>query len=177
MGKLKQGFVHVYTGNGKGKSTSAVGQAARAAGHGLKIYILQLMKDFPYGEIKALEHLKENIEVEQVCKDDWVFKKQLPPEEEKAKALKALNTTKDKMLSGKYDIIILDEAIVSIYFKLIDENVVIELIKSKPSEVELIITGRYCPQSIIDLADLVSEMKEIKHYYNKGVLARKGIES
>ena len=177
MGKLKKGFVQVYTGNGKGKSTAAIGQAIRAAGHGLKVYILQIMKDFPYGELTPLQNMNNLIELKQVCNDDWVFKNLLPPETEKQKANEALQEVKSKMLSGNYDLIILDESIVAIYFKLVKESLIVDLIKSKPKEVELILTGRYCPQSIIDLADLVTEMKEIKHYYNDGILSRKGIDS
>jgi cob(I)alamin adenosyltransferase len=177
MGNLEKGFVQVYTGNGKGKSTAAIGQAVRAAGHGLKTYMLQLMKDYPYGEIESLNNFNDLIEVDQVCSDDWVFDKKLPGEDEKIKALNALNDAKEKMLSGKYNLVILDEAIVSIYFKLIGEEIIIDFIKSKPDCVELILTGRYCPENIIKLADLVTEMTEVKHYYKRGVLSRKGIES
>ncbi len=119
MNKLEQGFVQIYTGNGKGKSTAAIGQAVRAAGFGLKTYIAQFMKEFPYNELNSLKHLSEWITIEQFGGDDFVYKKELPGEEELAKAQKGLQTAREKMLSGEYDLIILDEAIVAIYFKLI----------------------------------------------------------
>jgi len=177
MNKLQQGFVQIYTGNGKGKSTAAIGQAVRAAGFGLKTYIAQFMKEYPYNELISLKHLSEWITIEQFGGDAFVYKKELPGEEELAKARRGLSISKKNMLSGEYDLIILDEAIVSIYFKLIELNDVIEFVESKPGNVELILTGRYCPEELIELADLVTEMKEVKHYYKKGVLSRKGIES
>jgi cob(I)alamin adenosyltransferase len=173
---LKEGFVQVYTGNGKGKSTAAIGLAVRAAGAGLKSYIIQFMKDYNYSELRSLELLHEFIELEKVGKDDFVFRKELPPQEEIDLVATALNKAEIKMLSGKYDIIILDEACVSIYFKILKEEQILEFINKKPKEVELVITGRYCPKSIIDKADLVTEMKEINHYYQKGVVSRKGID-
>ncbi|MBV6419905.1 MAG: Cob(I)yrinic acid a,c-diamide adenosyltransferase [Ignavibacteriaceae bacterium] len=177
MNKLKKGFVQIYTGNGKGKSTAAIGQAVRAAGFGLKSYIAQFMKEYPYSELVSLKHLSELISVEQFGGDEFVYKKELPAEEELAKAKRGLQTARDKMLSGDYDIIILDEVIVAIYFKLFETKDIVEFIKSKPENVELILTGRYCPEELIDLADLVTEMQEIKHYYQKGITSRRGIES
>ena len=177
MNNLQQGFVQIYTGNGKGKSTAAIGQAVRAAGFGLKSYIAQFMKEYPYNELISLKYLSEWITIEQFGGDEFVYKKELPGEEELAKARKGLSAAKKNMLSGSYDLIILDEAIVAIYFKLILVKDLIDFIKSKPDNVELILTGRYCPEEIIELADLVTEMKEVKHYYKKGILARKGIES
>ena len=177
MNKLQNGFIQIYTGNGKGKSTAAIGQAIRAAGFGLKSYIAQFMKEYPYSELMSLKHLSEWINVEQFGGDAFVYKKELPGEEELGKARKGLAAAKEKMLSGDYDLIILDEAIVAIYFKLIKTSDLVELIKSKPENVELILTGRYCPEELIDLADLVTEMKEVKHYYQKGITSRRGIES
>jgi len=177
MNKLKQGFIQIYTGNGKGKSTAAIGQAVRAAGFGLKTYVAQFMKEYPYNELISLNHLSEWITIEQFGGDAFVYKKEPPGEDELAKAKKGLTAAKEKMLSGNFDMIILDEAIVAIYFKLIETNELIELIKYKPENVELILTGRYCPEELITLADLVTEMKEIKHYYQKGITSRRGIES
>jgi cob(I)alamin adenosyltransferase len=177
MSKLKQGFVQIYTGNGKGKSTAAIGQAVRAAGFGLKTYIAQFMKEYPYNELNSLKHLSEWITIEQFGGDEFVYKKQLPGEEELDKAKRGLESAKEKMLSSEFDLIILDEAIVAIYFKLIETKKIVEFIKSKPANVELILTGRYCPEELIELADLVTEMKEVKHYYQKGITSRKGIES
>ena len=177
MNKLKQGFVQIYTGNGKGKSTAAIGQAVRAAGFGLKTYIAQFMKEYPYNELISLKLLSEWITIEQFSGDDFVYKKELPGKDELEKASKGLQIAREKMLSGEYDLIILDEAIVAIYFKLIETKELIEFIKTKPENVELILTGRYCPEELIELADLVTEMKEVKHYYQKGITSRRGIES
>ena len=177
MNKLKQGFIQIYTGNGKGKSTAAIGQAVRAAGFGLRTYISQFMKEYPYNELISLKHLSEWITVEQFGGDAFVYKKEFPSDEELAKAKKGLQTAKEKMLSGEYDLIILDEAIIAVYFKLIQVEELVEIIKQKPQRVELVLTGRYCPQELIDLADLVTEMKEVKHYYQKGITSRRGIES
>lgn len=174
---LNKGFTQIYTGNGKGKTTAAIGQAIRAAGAGYKSLIIQFMKEYPYSELRALEYLKEFISVEQYCGDGFVYKRELPSEDEKRKAKLALRKAEDEFSKDNYDIIILDEVIVSIYFKLIELQDVINIIKNKPENKELILTGRYCPQELIDLADLVTEMKEGKHYFTKGVLSRKGFES
>ncbi|MCJ7554479.1 MAG: cob(I)yrinic acid a,c-diamide adenosyltransferase [Ignavibacteriaceae bacterium] len=175
--KLEKGFVQIYTGNGKGKTTAAIGQAVRAAGYGLKTYIAQFMKEYPYNELNSLKHLKEWITIEQFCSDEFVYRKELPDKTEIDKARRGLAKAKAKMLSGKFDIIILDEICVSIYFGLFNDEEVLTFIKQKPDSVELIITGRYCPDKLLERADLVTEMKEIKHYYQDGVLSRKGIES
>lgn len=177
MADLEKGFIQIYTGNGKGKTTAALGQALRAAGHGLKTYIAQFMKDYPYNELRGAKYLDQFITIEQFCNDDFVFKKEPPGEDEIKKAKDGLSRAKDKMLSGDYDIIILDEVCVSVYFKLLEVDDLLPILETKPENVELILTGRYCPQEWIDRADLVTEMKEVKHYYQKGVSARKGIES
>lgn len=177
MKKLTRGFIQIYTGNGKGKTTAAIGQAVRAAGAGLSTYIIQFMKDFPYNESNSLRQLSDWITIEKVGKDDYVFRKEAPPQEEIDKAKHALDTAKEKMLSGNYDLIILDEICVAIYFGLFTVEDVLPFLETKPQNVELILTGRYCPDVLIDRADLVTEMKEVKHYYQKGILSRKGIES
>lgn len=177
MAHLDKGFVQVYTGNGKGKTTAAIGQAVRAAGAGLKTYCIQFMKEYPYSEIEALKRYSGLILVEQFCGDDFVLRKEPPPESEIFRAREGLNRAKEKMLSGEYDMIILDEALVSIYFKLLTTEEILEFMNFKPDDKELILTGRYCPQEIIDKADLVTEMKEVKHYYSQGIISRKGIES
>lgn len=177
MTKLSKGFIQIYTGNGKGKTTAALGQALRAAGAGLKTYIAQFMKEYPYSELNSLKLLSEFITIEQFCGDEFVYKRQLPDEAEIKKAVEGMNKAKTKMMSNGYDIIILDEALVSVYFKLLTVEQLIDFINNKPSNVELILTGRYCPEPLIDMADLVTEMKEIKHYFTKGITSRKGIES
>lgn len=177
MKKLEKGFVQIYTGNGKGKSTAAIGQAVRAAGFGLKTYFAQFMKEYPYSELISLKHLSEWITIKQFGGDEFVYRKELPGKVELDKANKGLQTAKEKMQSGDYDLIILDEAIVAIYFKLIETKKLIDIIKAKPENVELILTGRYCPDELIEMADLVTEMNEVKHYYEKGITSRRGIES
>ncbi len=177
MKKLERGFTQIYTGNGKGKTTAAIGQAVRAAGAGLKTYIIQFMKDFPYNESNSLKQLSDWITLEKVGKDDYVFRKEPPPQEEIVNAKIALEIAKEKMLSGNYDLVILDEICVAIYFGLFTVEDVLLFLDAKPENVELILTGRYCPQVLIDRADLVTEMKEVKHYYQKGILSRAGIDS
>jgi len=177
MGMLEKGFIHVYTGNGKGKTTSAIGLAIRAAGAGMKTYFIQFMKDYPYSEIEALKMYSGKITVEQYCGDEFVLKRELPAKSLIDEAKRGLNRAISAMQSGEYDLVILDEALVSIYFKLLTTEDILNVINRKPETVELILTGRYCPQEIIDKADLVTEMKEIKHYYTQGIKSRKGIES
>ena len=177
MSRLKKGFVQVYTGNGKGKTTAAIGVAVRAAGSGFKTLIVQFMKEYPYGELESLKNLEKWITIRQFGKDEFVYKGQKPLDEDIKTAKSAAKYVQENMLNKEYDIIILDEIIVAVYFELLQVNEVVELIKSKPEGLELILTGRYCPKEIIDLADLVTEMKEVKHYYTKGILSRKGIES
>jgi len=177
MSKLEKGFIQVYTGNGKGKTTAAIGQAVRSAGFGLKSYIVQFMKEFPYNEHKGLKQLSEWITIEQFAGDEFVYKKEPPGKKEIDKARRGLAVAKAIMLSGKYDLIILDEVCVSIYFGLFSDEEILTFIKQKPDNVELILTGRYCPDKLLDKADLVTEMKEVKHYYQEGITARKGIES
>ena len=177
MSKLDKGYIQVYTGNGKGKSTAAIGLAIRSAGIGLKCYLLQFMKDFPYSEKESLKRFEDLITIKQICNDDWVFKKEPAPESEKQLALSSLLEAKVLMLKEEYDLIILDEICVSIHFGLIPKDIVLDFINSKPENVELILTGRYCPDEIIEKADLVTNMQEVKHYYQKGVISRKGIDS
>lgn len=177
MKKLDKGLIQIYTGNGKGKTTAAIGQAVRAAGAGLNSYIIQFMKDFPYNESNSLKQLSEWITIEKVGKDDYVFRKEPPPQDEIHKAKTALEIAKEKMISGNYSLVILDEICVAIYFGLFTVEDVLPFFDLKPENVELILTGRYCPQVFIDRADLVTEMKEVKHYYQKGILSRFGIDS
>lgn len=175
--KLEKGFIQIYTGNGKGKTTAAIGLAVRAAGFGIKTFIFQFMKEYPYSEIVSLKALCEWITIEQYCGDDFVYKKEKPPRSEIEKAGDALKKVWKVLSEDEFEIIILDEICVAIYFGLVSSEDVVELLKAKPEEKEIILTGRYCPEELIELADLVTEMKEIKHYYTQGVLSRKGIDS
>ncbi len=174
---LKKGFIQIYTGNGKGKTTAAIGQAIRAAGHGMRTCFIQFMKNYPYGEIKSLERYSDYITIRKFGNDDFVLKKEPPGESDLEIAEDGFNYARVQLLQKEFDIVILDEICVAIYFELFTTDKVLDLFKIKPEQTELILTGRYCPQNLIEKADLVTEMNEIKHYYSKGVTARKGIES
>ena len=175
--KLEQGFVQIYTGNGKGKTTAAIGQAVRAVGRGLRVYFVQFMKNFPYGELSVLKKLAPALELHRYGTDDFVFKKEPPSAALLTEMKQGLEATEAAMLSNKYDLVILDEVLVSIYFKLFTEKQVLPLVQNRPEKVELILTGRYAPERLKKVADLISEINEVKHYYEKGVRARAGIES
>jgi cob(I)alamin adenosyltransferase len=170
-------YVQVYTGNGKGKTTAALGQAVRSAGAGLRTLIVQLMKEYPYSELDALAALADTITVEQYGGDAFVYRREPPPAAEKAKAAAGLARAVEAMKGGSYDVVVLDEVCVAIYFGLITTADVLTVLDARPPAVELVLTGRYCPEEILERADLVTEMREVKHYYATGVRARKGIES
>ena len=170
-------YIQIYTGNGKGKTTAAIGQAVRAAGSGLRTLFMMFMKDYPYGEIKSLKRLSEWITVEQYGNDDFVLRKQPPNQQECAIARQALDRAYKAIIGKKYDIVALDEICVAVYFGLFTAEDVLPLLDEKPDEVELILTGRYCPKQWLAKADLVTQMEEIKHYYRNGVTSRKGFES
>jgi cob(I)alamin adenosyltransferase len=172
---MERGYIQVYTGDGKGKTTAALGISLRAAGAGLKVYIGQFLKKGGYSELKALERFSDLITIEQFGTGDYIIG--APKPEDIAAGKKCLMSLKDAMLSGKYDVIIMEEAGVAEKFGIIGADEVLDVIRQKPENVELIITGRGVSQSVMDAADLVTEMREIRHYYQKGVLARKGIEN
>jgi cob(I)alamin adenosyltransferase len=170
------GYTQVYTGNGKGKTTAALGLALRAAGHGLKTYFGQFLKGQDYGELAAIQNLSAYITIEQFGRKGFIHVTENPDEEDIERAQNGLRKCKKAMKSGKYQIIVLDEINVAVHFNLFSEQDILDFLDDKPEEVEVILTGRYALDSIIDRADLVTEMKEIKHYYKKGIQARKGIE-
>lgn len=176
MRRLSKGFVQIYTGDGKGKTTAALGQALRAAGRRLKTFIVQFMKNCPYGEIYSLRFLSDSITIEQYGNDRFVLENKLPADDDIRAAQKALQQARKAMVGGKYHIVILDEICVALHYNLLNIEDVFQLLLDKPEHVELIFTGRYCPAQLLDKADLVTEMKQIKHYYQKGITARKGIE-
>ncbi len=169
-----QGYIQVYTGNGKGKTTAALGLALRAAGAGLKVFISQFVKGMHYSELNTLKKLNDMITIAQYGRRCFIVRE--PEDEDIQAARKGLEETKAKMLSGKYQVIILDEASIAVYYNLFSVEALLDFIEAKPPGVELIITGRNADNRIIEKADLVTEMKEIKHYYHSGVPARKGIE-
>ena len=169
-----KGYIQVYTGDGKGKTTAAFGLALRAAGAGLKVYIAQFVKGMKYSELNSLAKLSEFITIKQYGRDCFIFRE--PEKEDIQAAQEGLKEVKEIMCSGKYQMVILDEANIATYYNLFSVEELIDFIQAKPEEVELIITGRKADPRVIEAADLVTEMKEIKHYYQKGVQARDGIE-
>ncbi len=173
--KLDKGLVEVYTGDGKGKTTAAIGLAIRAVGRDFKVYIGQFMKTSDHGEHKALKMFEDNITIEQFGSRKFHVKEE-PSKEEIKRAKEGLEKIKEAMLSGDYDIVIADEICVAYHFDLLRLEHLIDLVEIKPKNVELVFTGRKAPEELIDDADLVTEMKEIKHPYKKGIEARKGIE-
>ena len=171
---MEKGYVQVYTGNGKGKTTAAIGLSVRAAGAGLHVYIAQFVKMGDYSEIKALRQLKDKITVEQYGLARFIGKN--PTKKDILVARKGLERVKQVMASGLYDVVVLEEANIVVDYKIFSVQELLDIIHSKPDDIELIITGRYAAPEIIEAADLVTEMKAVKHYYDKGVKARTGIE-
>lgn len=172
---LKKGMVHVYTGDGKGKTTAALGLALRACGHGLKVHMIQFMKgDISYGELRAAEWIP-NLTIVQFGRASFVDRDK-PADEDIALAKKALEHAKAIIRKGEHDLVILDELNVAIDHKLLGLEEVLELIDTKPEDMELVITGRYAKEKIIERADYVTTMENIRHPYEKGEKARKGIE-
>lgn len=173
---LEKGMVQVYTGNGKGKTTAALGLALRSMGHGYKVFMLQFMKGSKdYGELQAAEKYLPNLIIVQSGLETFVSKEN-PSQADIDLARQGLETAKKVISEGHYDIVILDEINVALDFNLIDLDEVIDMVRNKPAHVELILTGRYVPEKIAELADLISEVSLVKHPYYKGVPARKGIE-
>ena len=167
------GLIHIYTGPGKGKTTAALGLALRAVGHDLKIAIVHFMKIWDYGEVKSLKKL--GIDLFRYGTTELIDPEDPSPVDfEQAKL--AMEKAEELIRGGVYDIVILDEITVAIDFKLISLQEVVDLLEGKPDNLELILTGRTCPEALIEKADLVSRIDEIKHPYQKGLQARKGIE-
>ena len=170
---MKQGYVHVYTGNGKGKTTTMLGLTLRATGAGFRVYIGQFLKSGEYSEVKALKQLS-GVRIEQYGEVGFIIDE--PTEKDIAIAKAGFCKATAAVYSGQYDVIMLDEINVATDLGLIAVQEVVDLIKEKPQNVELVLTGRNATPEIIAAADLVSEIREIKHYYHAGVMARKGIE-
>ncbi|WP_343216184.1 cob(I)yrinic acid a,c-diamide adenosyltransferase [Clostridium mobile] len=169
-----KGYIQVYTGNGKGKTTAALGLTLRAICAGKKVFLGQFVKGMRYSELKAVEYL-HNLTIEQFGKNCFIYNE--PTQDDIDRAIRGLKRCEEVINSGEYDIIILDEINIALFYNLFTSKEVIDILDKKPENTEIIITGRYAPQEIIDRADLVTEMGEIKHYYYKGVKVRKGIEN
>jgi cob(I)alamin adenosyltransferase len=176
MSEIGRGYIHIYTGNGKGKTTAALGLALRAAGVGLKTNIVQFMKGQHYSELDSIKKLRGRIYIEQYGDKEFCRITDPPDSKFVVQAERAITRVKELMDQKECDILVADEIITSVLFHLIGEDSVIEIMKRKPDGMELILTGRGASDRLINEADLVTEMREIKHYYKKGIIARKGIE-
>jgi cob(I)alamin adenosyltransferase len=181
---VEKGYLQIYTGNGKGKTTGALGLALRALGAGLSVYIGQFIKGMRYSEIRALEELagvfkrrdgSPALEVKQFGRGCFIRREPESADIEAARS--GLETARRAMLSGSYDLVILDELNVALSIGLLSEAEALDFIGKRPERVELVLTGRGAPEALIERADLVTEMREVKHYYKAGVEARTGIES
>lgn len=177
MGKdegIGKGYIQVYTGNGKGKTTAALGISLRSLCAGNKVFFGQFMKGQDYSELKARDAF-ENFTMEQFGTPEFLTNK--PREKDFENAKKGLARMKEVLASGEYQMVVFDEINTTLFFGLLEIKEVLDVLDLKPEGTEVILTGRYAPEEIIDRADLVTEMKEIKHYYTQGVMARKGVES
>ncbi len=170
---MDKGFVQVYTGNGKGKTTAALGLAMRAAGAGLKVFVAQFVKGMKYSELKSFENI-ENIQIRQYGLSCFIKKE--PSAEDISAAKKGLEEVKTSLKEGCYDLVILDEANIALYYELFSFEELWTAVSERAEHVEVVITGRKAPAELLEKADLITEMKEIKHYYKSGVQAREGIE-
>lgn len=172
----KKGLVLVYTGNGKGKTTASLGLALRAVGHGEKVYIIQFMKgNEKYGEVQAVRRYLPNVELVQKGLDAFVKKGQ-PSLQDIKMAEEGLSLAKKVISSGKYDLVILDELNVAVDYGLLTEEDILDAIALKPGYTTLVLTGRYASEKILEKADMISEVREIKHHYARGIPAQQGIE-
>jgi cob(I)alamin adenosyltransferase len=174
--RLGRGYVQVYTGDGKGKTTAALGIAMRAAGHGMKVRIFQFMKgQIEYGELEAARLLFPHVEILQFGRETFVDRKEPDPEDLRL-ARQGWEAAREAILEKKADIVILDEINCAMDFGLLSVAEVLEVLRGKPYDLEVILTGRNAPMEIVEAADLVTEMLQIKHYFFEGVEARLGIE-
>jgi cob(I)alamin adenosyltransferase len=172
---LEQGLIQVYTGDGKGKTTAALGLALRAAGHDLRVEVIQFMKGWPgYGELKGVERLP-TVAIHPFGRRGWVHPDHPEPEDYE-RASKALAYAQNVLFDGQADIVVLDEINVALHYGLLDLGAVLALLEEKPATVELVLTGRDAHPEVTRRADLVTEMRKVKHPYDQGIKGRQGIE-
>ncbi|MFL0250824.1 cob(I)yrinic acid a,c-diamide adenosyltransferase [Clostridium neuense] len=178
MNHIKEGFIEIYTGDGKGKTTAALGLGMRAAGNEMIVYMVQFLKGSETGELASIKKLEPYFKIFRFEKErDFFWNLNNEEKEElKIEIRRAYNFCMDVLKNQKCDILIMDEVMGALGNKLLSEEDILKLMESKPKNVELVLTGRNVPLNIINKADLVTEMKPIKHYFEKGVTARKGIE-
>lgn len=176
MPGLEKGYIQVYTGGGKGKTTASLGLCLRAAGHGMRSHIIQFMKgQIDYGELTSVERFDGLITITQGGRASFVDKDGPDPEDVRL-AKESLDLARDLIKKAEVDILVLDEVNVALDFGLVELDDVLALLRDKPERMELILTGRNAHESIVEAADLVTEMREVKHYYSGGVKSRVGIE-
>jgi len=171
---MDRGLVQIYTGDGKGKTTAALGLVLRACGHGQKVFLAQIAKGREYGELEALRRFAELVTVRQYGRAEFIVGEPTPEDRRLARA--GWEEVLAVCERGVQDLLILDEIGIALHFRLVDLEEVRELLRRKPQRLELVLTGRKIPSELYELADLVTEMREVKHYYARGVKAREGIE-
>jgi cob(I)alamin adenosyltransferase len=176
LARFNRGLVFVYTGDGKGKTTAAMGHALRTAGHGNKVLVIQFMKGKKYGEVLAAEKYLAGLLTMVQCGLDSFVMKNNPASVDIELAHSGLALAKRAIASGDYQMIILDEINVALDFKLVELEEVLEIIRTKPASLDLVLTGRYAPAEVIELADMVSDVREVKHHLAQGIKERAGIE-
>jgi len=172
---MEQGLVQIYTGDGKGKTTAALGLAVRAAGRGMSIFMVQFLKGRHYGELETARRLSDRLKIVQSGLDAFV-KKGEPTGEDLRLAGRGLELARQAVMSGKYDIVILDEVNVAVELGVLKAEEVLPLIDDRPPGVELVLTGRYAPQEFCSRADIITEMRNVRHCFDSGVQMREGIE-
>ena len=169
-----KGYIQIYTGNGKGKTTAALGLALRAAGNGLQVFIGQFVKGKTYSEIQAIHKFLPHVTLRQYGRAGFIHSK--PAAEDIEAARKGLEHARHMLHESRYDMVILDEISIALHFNLFEEQEVLDLLDEKPENTELILTGRYFSETLLQKADLVTDMREVRHYFQQGVQARPGIE-
>jgi cob(I)alamin adenosyltransferase len=169
-----RGLVQIYTGDGKGKTTAALGLALRACGHGLKVFLAQFAKGRNYGELAALERFSDLVQFRQYGREQFIHGE--PSPEDIALARKGFQEVQEVAAGRACDLLILDEIGIALYYRMLGLEEVQRFVRDKPEPLELVLTGRRMPEELFELADLVTEMREIKHYFARGIQARKGIE-
>lgn len=171
---MEHGYIQIYTGDGKGKTTAALGLALRAAGAGLSVFIAQFVKGQKYSELNSISRFNEEITLRQYGRTCFIHQQPQPEDFQAARA--GWDEVTKLIHNNAPDLLILDELNIALYYQLLNLEEIIVFLKNKPLGLEIVITGRKMPEELLSLADLVTEMKEIRHYYQQGVEARKGIE-